>query len=144
MNFSFKRPEDSPGFLLWQLTNQWQRNQRLSLAKLCITHPQFVVLAVTLWLSNTTNKCVTQKQVSDLSKIDKMTVSDVVKTLLRKKLLHRSLHKEDGRAYALSLTPTGRTKVLKAIPIVEEVDKKFFIAENTELVLLLKNLAHLA
>ena len=51
MNFSFKRAEDSPGFLLWQLTNQWQRQQRTALAKIGLTHAQFVVLASVLWLN---------------------------------------------------------------------------------------------
>ncbi len=43
MNFEFKHPDQSPGFLLWQLTNQWQRLQRSALAKLNLTHGQFVV-----------------------------------------------------------------------------------------------------
>ena len=52
MNFSFKKAEDSPGFLLWQLTNQWQQQQRKALKTLGLTHPQFVALAGTLWLSS--------------------------------------------------------------------------------------------
>ena len=49
MNFSFKKAEDSPGLLLWQLTNQWQQQQRKALRPLGLTHPQFVALAGILW-----------------------------------------------------------------------------------------------
>ncbi len=134
MNFSFKRPEDSPGFLLWQLTNQWQRQQRKALAKLGLTHPQFVVLAAVLWLSSTSDKPVTQKHAAELTKIDKMSMSDLVTTLTEKKLLQRSVHKQDKRAYSLSLTSKGREKVFKAIPIVEGIDAVFFSTETLNLV----------
>src|SRR3546814_15453085 len=39
------RPENSPGFLLWQVTNQWQRRLRATLEPLGLTHVQFVLLA---------------------------------------------------------------------------------------------------
>ncbi len=143
MSFLFKKPEDSPGFLLWQLTNQWQRQQRQALAKLGLTHGQFVVLAGVLWLSSTSTDEVTQKKVSELSKIDKMSMSDLTATLLQKKMLKRHAHAEDKRAYSLELTERGRKVVLKAIPIVEGIDAEFFTKETKNLVQLLHNLKHL-
>ena len=143
MNFSFKKPEDSPGFLLWQLTNQWQRQQRQALAKLGLTHAQFVVLAGVLWLSSLPDNTVTQKQVSELSKIDKMSMSDLVATLLQKKMLKRMSHDKDKRAYSLVLTDKGRRIVLKSIPVVEGIDAEFFSKETSNLVQLIHNLKHL-
>lgn len=143
MNFSFKRPEDSPGFLLWQLTNQWQRQQRQALAKLGLTHPQFVALAGLLWLSSIPNAAVTQKQVSDLTKIDKMSMSDLVVTLLQKKMLTRKSNANDKRAYVLALTDKGRRIVLKAIPVVEGIDAKYFSKNTVNLVQFIHNLKHL-
>ena len=143
MNFSFKRPEDSPGFLLWQLTNQWQRQQRQALAKLGLTHSQFVVLAGVLWLSSLPDRAVIQKQVSELTKIDKMSMSVLVVTLIHKKMLKRSSHRTDKRAYALVLTEKGRRSVLKAIPVVEGIDAKFFSKNTSSLVQLVRNLKHL-
>ena len=143
MNFSFKRPEDSPGFLLWQLTSQWQRQQRQALAKLGLTHAQFVVLAGVLWLSSLPDNTVTQKQVSELSKIDKMSMSDLVATLLQKKMLQRMPHEKDKRAYSLVLTDKGKRIVLKSIPVVERVDADFFSKETPNLVQLIHNLKHL-
>jgi len=131
--FAYKHPDKSPGFLLWQLTNQWQRHQRNALAKIGLTHGQFVVLANVLWLSSLATNIVTQQQVCNMAKIDKMSMSDLVTTLIKKKLLFRSHHIRDKRAYSLSLTSTGRRQVLKAIPIVEGIDKIFFTNETPEL-----------
>jgi DNA-binding MarR family transcriptional regulator len=134
MGFSFKKPEDSPGFLLWQLTNEWQRKQRRALTKLGLTHAQFVVLACLLWLSKHSTGPVTQNQISTLANIDKMMVSDLVNTLIRKKLLIRSPHGSDNRAYDLSLTATGCKLIVKAIPLVENIDAEFFTKETRNLV----------
>jgi DNA-binding MarR family transcriptional regulator len=130
MNFSFKRPEDSPGFLLWKLSNSWQQQQRKALAKLGLTHGQFVVLAGVLWLSHQPTGHVTQQQVSVLTQIDKMTLSTIIQSLLRKELLERADHSKDKRAYALKLTELAQSKVLAAIPIVEGIDLKFFSPET--------------
>jgi MarR family transcriptional regulator, organic hydroperoxide resistance regulator len=143
MNFSFKRAEDSPGFLLWQLTNQWQRQQRQALVKLRLTHAQFVVLASVLWLNNTSEQAVTQQAISAHSKIDKMSMSDLVATLTRKKLLRRTRHKQDGRAYSIALTEKGQESVLKAIPIVEGIDAEFFSQNTPNLVQLVTILSRL-
>lgn len=72
-----------------------------------------------------------------------MSMSDLVNTLLRKKLIKRLPHKLDKRAYSLTLTPRGHVQVLKAIPIVEEIDRIFFTKDTVDLVKLIHNLRHL-
>lgn len=133
MNSSFARPEDSPGFLLWRLTSQWQRQQRQALQELGLTHSQFVVLAGVLWLSEAKAQAVTQQLVSDFCQIDKMSMSDLTATLLRKKYLKRLAHPQDKRAYTLSLTRSGHRLVLESIPIVEAIDDVFFRKETPHL-----------
>ena len=130
MNFSFKKAEDSPGFLLWQLTNQWQQQQRKALRPLGLTHPQFVALAGILWLSSLDENGPSQIQVAEFTHIDKMMMSDLVQTLLQKKLIERHRHEQDKRAYSLTLTRKGHTLTLKAIPIVEGIDALFFKKET--------------
>jgi DNA-binding MarR family transcriptional regulator len=143
MNFAFKRAEDSPGFLLWQLTNQWQRRQRRALAKLGLTHGQFVVLAGVLWFSAIPDKVVTQRMVAEFTKIDKMSMSDLTVTLVDKKLLRRLRQQRDRRAYSLDLTAKGRELVLKAVPVVEGIDAEFFSPQTPELLQLMQSLKHL-
>lgn len=130
MNFSFKKAEDSPGFLLWQLTNQWQQQQRKALRPLGLTHPQFVALAGILWLSSIHEQGVSQVEVAEFTQIDKMMMSDLVQTLLQKKLIERRQHPQDKRAYSLTLTRKGHSLTIKAIPIVEGIDALFFTKDT--------------
>ena len=44
--------DDSPGFLLWQVTNKWQAAQRAALKPFGLTHVQFVLLASLTWLDS--------------------------------------------------------------------------------------------
>ncbi len=130
MNFSFKKAEDSPGFLLWQLTNKWQQQQRKALRPLGLTHPQFVALAGILWLCSVYEHGASQIQVAEFTRMDKMMMSDLVQTLLQKKLIERHRHLQDKRAYSLTLTRKGNALTLKAIPLVEGIDALFFKKET--------------
>ena len=49
--FGFEEPEDSPGFLLWQVTVSWQRAIKSALEPYKITHPQFVIMALLMWFT---------------------------------------------------------------------------------------------
>ena len=51
-DFSFKQIEDSPGFLLWQVSTLWHRGINNALDGIEITHPQFILLARLLCLTN--------------------------------------------------------------------------------------------
>ena len=42
-------PAESPGFLLWKISNAWQRRLRVALQPYELTHSQFVLLA-TGWI----------------------------------------------------------------------------------------------
>lgn len=138
MTFKFKKPEDSPGFLLWHIAHHWQRLQRDALLKLHITHAQFVVLACLLWLSHENKNNITQQHISTLSGIDKMSMSDLMATLEKKKLIKKIKSKSDQRAFALSLTGAGKKIALKAVPIVEKIDHDFFLHQTAQLKQFLK------
>ena len=79
--FGFKRPEDSPGLLLWQTTITWQRLIKNALIEYDISHPQFVIMAILLWFTEK-GEDPTQIAIIRLSKLDKMTVSQSLKKLL--------------------------------------------------------------
>jgi len=51
IEFQFKSPNDSPGYLLGQVTMLWQRKQKRVLDPLDLTQTQFVLLAALGWLS---------------------------------------------------------------------------------------------
>ena len=117
-------PSDSPGFLLWRMSNQWQRQQRAALQPLGLTHTQFVMLAVVTWFS--TQAPLTQARLSQLTGSDPMTTSQTVRTLLANGLVERAAHPTDTRAKVISVSDTGRALAHKAVQVVEEVDRQFF------------------
>lgn len=121
----FDRAEDSPGFLLWQLTNLWQQRMRSALAPLEITHVQFVLLVSVAWLENS-DMLVSQVSLSRHAHTDVMMTSQVVRTLEEKGLLTRAVHPTDTRARVVSLTAEGRKVAQQAVEVVETADEQFF------------------
>lgn len=123
--FGFDRPEDSPGFLLWQTTTIWQRRIKKGLEQYGILHPQFVIMATLLWFE-AHNYDTTQILIVNWSKLDKMTVSKSLRTLADLGLVDRTEHKTDMRAKSVSLTNKGKALMHKLVPIVEQIDAEFF------------------
>jgi len=124
-DFSFDKTEESTGFLLWQVTNLWQREIKKALEKYELTHSQFVLLASIHWLT-LHQQNVTQILLSNHSKIDPMTTSTVLRTLQTKGLIKRQEHETDTRAKAVGLTELGLKNIKQAIKTVEQFDKQFF------------------
>lgn len=123
--FGFEKPQDSPGFLLWQTTIIWQRLINKSLEPYNITHPEFVIMALLLWLSKN-NHHTTQILISKWSKLDKMTVSKSVRRLEKEGYIKRAEHELDSRAKNVFLTDKGTKMISLLVPIIEKVDEQFF------------------
>jgi DNA-binding MarR family transcriptional regulator len=125
IKFHFTNPEDSSGFLLWQVTMLWQRKIKKGLDNSDITHTQFVLLASLAWLVNK-NDIVTQTDIASHSKTDRMMVSKVLRTLQQKGFVQRQEHETDTRAKTISLTAKGENVLQKALKLVEKTDIVFF------------------
>jgi DNA-binding MarR family transcriptional regulator len=128
--FSFEKAEDSSGFLLWQVTNLWQREIKKALEKYELTHAQFVLMASTHWLT-LHNESVTQVLLAANTKIDPMTTSTVLRTLQAKGLLKRQEHSTDTRAKIVVLTEEGKKVIKQAVKAVEKFDEAFFAPLGT-------------
>lgn len=124
-DFSFDKPEESTGFLLWQVTNLWQREIRKALEKYDLTHSQFVLLASIHWLTQD-KRNVTQILLSNHTQIDPMTTSTILRTLQTRGLISRQEHETDTRAKTVELTELGLNNIKQAIKTVEQFDKQFF------------------
>lgn len=125
VRFGFQSPGDSPGFLLLQITQLWQRRQRAALEPLNLTHGQFVLLAGIGWLAKM-GEPISQVQLAQHVEADVMMTSEVLRSLERKGLVERTPHPHDSRAKALRLTPAAGPLVNQAVEIVEQVDREFF------------------
>src|SRR5215470_17679129 len=111
-------PAESPGFLLWKISNAWQRAQRLALQPFGLTHSQFVVLAAVTWYG--ASETLTQARVAQLTGIDPMTTSQVLRALETTALIERRDHPTDPRAKQIAATRAGRDLARKTIVVVEE------------------------
>jgi DNA-binding MarR family transcriptional regulator len=119
-------PDESPGLLLWQVTNRWQAAQRATLKPFGLTHVQFVLLASLAWLD--ADGPVTQRALAEHAATDPMMTSQVLRALEARGLVERAPHPDDRRARALAVTRAGRTLANRAVVAVEACDNAFFAA----------------
>ncbi|MGV3609446.1 MAG: MarR family winged helix-turn-helix transcriptional regulator [Fluviicola sp.] len=125
IEFLFKSPEESPGYLLSQLTMLLHRRQKKALDPLDLTQTQFVLLTSVAWLTNT-GENVTQIEIANLNNFDRMMVSKVLRTLQSKELITRQEHDTDTRAKVIKMTPKGKQVLQTALTAVENTDIAFF------------------
>ncbi|MHB1173181.1 MAG: MarR family winged helix-turn-helix transcriptional regulator [Lacisediminihabitans sp.] len=125
----FASAEESPGLLLWQVTNRWQAAQRAALKPFDLTHVQFVLLASLAWLDR--GAPVTQRQLAGHTATDPMMTSQVLRALEERGLVSRRNHPTDARAKALRITQDGRALANRANAHVENCDREFFGALTT-------------
>jgi len=120
----FSAAEESPGLLLWRVTNRWQAAQRATLKPLGLTHVQFVLLAALTWLG--TDGPVTQRALAGHAGTDPMMTSQVVRVLEQRRLVLRSPHATDRRAWSVAATDAGVALANRAVVAVEACDEAFF------------------
>jgi DNA-binding MarR family transcriptional regulator len=114
-----------PGFMLWQITNGWQRAVRGALASTGLTYVQVVLLAgLKERLGDGTP--LSQAALAHALGADPMMTSQVLRTLESAGLVTRALNQADTRSRLLSLTEAGRARLAAALPLVAAVDAEFF------------------
>lgn len=126
----FKTPEESPGFLLWHVSITWRSHIEKVLKPLNLTHPQFVVLATTGWLTRS-DESVNQLDISKISGLDPNTVSQIFRGLETKNFIQRTRSVTE-RGKNPKLTDQGSKVLAKALPAVEKADARFFRSLNQE------------
>ena len=125
-------PMQSPGFLLWNLENLWQRKQRRALEPFGITTVQFLLLSGLAALENNKDT-ISQIELSGVCRTDPMMTSQVIRILIRQGLVSRSRDNIDKRSFALSLTGKGREIQNTAVDAVRDVEEKFFSILGAEI-----------
>ena len=123
--FSYIEPEENSGYLLWQVTMQWQLSMNRALRKIGLTLTQFSLMAGLYWLSKQ-KQTVTQQQLADYANTDKMMTSKVLTVLEKKQIIKRINDPGDSRAKQLRITDKGTQTLREAYHIVKQVDDLFF------------------
>ena len=123
----------STGLLFIRAYHKWHEMIKNTLRTIDLTHPQFVVLT-TLAALLRQQEWVSQTDIARFSDMDVMTVSQIIRLLVKKDLIMREVHPKDSRANIILLTDTGLQKVNQALPLVEGIDQTFFgkLENNTE------------
>ncbi len=84
-----------------------------------LTPRQFAVLVTV-----SQNEGLSQTHLVDRTGIDRSTLADIVRRMLKKGLLQRRRTKEDARAYAVKLTEEGWRVLKSAEPLSRKVDDR--------------------
>jgi DNA-binding MarR family transcriptional regulator len=122
----FKSDADaSTGLIFIRAYNKWHTVIKDELRNLGLTHPQFVVMTVLNFLSQS-DEFVTQASIARMADMDVMSVSQVLRGLEEKNCLVRMENPRDTRAKAVRLLKKGQEMIGRALPIVEKIDEDFF------------------
>lgn len=84
-----------------------------------LTPRQFTVLAALESLES-----ASQTQIVDATGIDRSTLADIVKRLVKRGLLTRRRSRSDARAYVVRLTPEGRAMLVATKPAARRVEER--------------------
>ncbi len=88
-----------------------------------LTPRQFAVLVAV-----SENEGLSQTNLVEMTGIDRSTLADIIRRMLKKGLVQRRRTKEDARAYAVKLTEEGRRILRTAEPMAKKVDDRILNA----------------
>ena len=88
-----------------------------------LTPRQFAVLA-----SVSQNEGLSQTNLVEMTGIDRSTLADIIRRMLKKGLIQRRRAKQDARAYSVKLTDQGRNVLRATQPVVRRVDEQILSA----------------
>ncbi len=123
--------ESVAGLALWRLWKTWQAHRRTALRALGLGHTEFVILANLAWMQSHLPS-LTQQAAADALGIDKMTISQALRSLRRKGLAEAIPDPQDRRATQVRLTAAGHSLARRAVPEVTELNDRFFGALGSD------------
>lgn len=126
-----KEAYDDIGFLLWQIMKIWQRGKHRMLDEFGLTASQMEVLSAVRHLSMT-EKEVSQIMISNITTVDPMTTSTILRNLQKKKMITRKSSKTDTRARTVEITEDGVNILIKAKEKIEKATEKLTHSVNEE------------
>jgi DNA-binding MarR family transcriptional regulator len=115
----------SLGFSLWQIANRWQSHVRAALKPHGLTPTQWLLL-FTLVRMEKDELVVTPTLLAQALNLNTMLVSDVIKLLVNKHLVHKIKIMPDRRSFKISATAAGKITAVEAHTDVILAEKRFF------------------
>jgi DNA-binding MarR family transcriptional regulator len=134
------------GFLVWRLATEWRTVMDHVLEPMGLTQAQYAVLAPLHAMSRGGTQ-PSQRQLADLTGLDAVYVSKLVRALERGGFVARSASAADSRAVELSLTEQGVATLQEATKAVSDMRDRLTMplggndgAETAELARMLREL----
>ena len=118
-------PQTSFGYRIWMLRHVWTRRADAALGPTGLTHMQYFMLRMIEHVSGL-GRTPSQTHLADALHVDRMTVSNVVRTLEAKQAVTRGVHPDDPRANSVELTSKGRQVLSQATLLVYAEQDRFF------------------
>ncbi len=131
MTVDYKLVNDEVNFLIWQIMKIWARGKQRLLDEFGLTGSQMEILSAIRHLSKTEPE-ITQITISNITNIDPMTTSTILRNLQKKKLITRKASKTDTRARVVEITKQGEellnlasTKITSSTEVIfEKIDRE--------------------
>jgi DNA-binding MarR family transcriptional regulator len=111
------------GFLIWRLSMRWRAAMDRTLAPLGLTQAQYAVLAP-LYSMSRGGARPSQRELADLTGLDPVYVSKLVRPLERAGFITRSVKAADPRAVELELTEQGVAAVQEGVKAVSDLRER--------------------
>jgi DNA-binding MarR family transcriptional regulator len=108
------------GFLIWRLSMRWRAAMDRALAPLGLTQAQYAVLAPLYGMTRGGAR-PSQRELADLTGLDPVYVSKLVRALEHGGLVTRSVKAADPRAVELALTAHGAAAVEEGVKAVYDL-----------------------
>jgi MarR family transcriptional regulator, organic hydroperoxide resistance regulator len=108
------------GFLIWRLSMRWRAATDRALEPLGLTQAQYAVLAPLYGMSRGGAR-PSQRELADLTGLDPVYVSKLVRALERDGFVTRSVKAADPRAVELALTEQGTAVVEAGVRAVSDL-----------------------
>ncbi|MFF2553636.1 MarR family winged helix-turn-helix transcriptional regulator [Nocardia sp. NPDC058058] len=105
------------GYLVWRLSTRWRATLDRALAPHGLTQAQYSVLAPLYGLTSDGTR-PSQRRLADLTGLDAVYISKLVRALERQGLVTRATSAADPRAVELSLTAQGAETARRTIELV--------------------------
>lgn len=118
-------PERAFGYRVAMLRHAWTRRADAALAPTGLTHMQFFLLRAIEHVVSL-DRVPSQTHLAECLYVDRMTVSNVVRTLEAKGVVVRGVHPEDPRANSVDVTPEGARLRAQATRLVMAEQDRFF------------------
>lgn len=123
--FPYKQLEDSTGFLMYQISNLWQRKTTEIFKEFNLTHVQVGLMSGIAWFQ-VKGEPVNQIRLAEHIRIDLAMTSQVLKKLEARNLVIRKVNPEDTRSKLLELTPEGFNLFKKTYMTAHNVKNELF------------------